>query len=383
MFGRNLNYMTKQLLGVIFILTLFSSCKKKTPQPTKTEDRFVAIPLKYAKGFGLFKNADITRIDVYNPWPNATDTLRLFFAPGKTLKKTSKTIQTPIKRLIACSTTDIPLLEALGEVSKLVGFPETDYISSKKTRALIDQNSVREIGSLMHLNTETVLDLSPDLLIGFSSQKENKSFQLLERSGIPILMNGSWLENHPLGRAEWIKIYGVLFHKEKEAEAEFNTIEKKYLELKQLSLQATNIPSVISGNMYKDVWYMPAGESYAAQLMQDANTNYLWKDSKGTGSLSLSFESVLDKGQQAEYWIGGGSFESIATLTDFEEKYNLFEATKQHNVFSKDLKKGAKKGILYYEQGALRADWILADLISIFHPELLPNHQFHFYQKLN
>lgn len=366
----------------LLLLVSISSCQKNSKREPQKKGN-LELP-KYAKGYGILKGEHFTQIDVYRPWPNAKDTLHLQFSSDHNyIKAHPKTIQTPLTRIVACSTTDIPSLEALGEISALIGFPETDYISSKTTRKQIDLGNIKEIGGLLHLNTETVLDLSPQLFIGFSSQKENKSFQLLERLGIPVFMNGSWLENHPLGRAEWIKVFGVLFHKEKEAEAYFNGIEKAYLALKKKAKKANFSPTVLSGNLYKDIWYTPAGESYAAELLRDANANYLWGDSKGEGSHALSFEVILEKGQKAEYWIGGGNFKTIKALTTFEEKYNLFDVVKSQKIYSKDLKKGAKKGILYYEQGALRPDWVLADLIYIFHPELLPGHQFHFYQKLN
>ena len=264
----------------------------------------------------------------------------------------------------------------------LVGFPKHKYISSSKTRELIDAGLVKDIGSLLSLNTEMILDINPEVIVGFSSNSDNKAFELLERSGIQTLMNGSWLESHPLGRAEWIKIYGHLFHKETQADDYFKNIETNYNNAVTLAKQATAKPTVLSGNMYKDVWYVPGGNSYAAKLIADANGDYYWKNNTDTGSLSLSFESVYDTAAKADIWIGGGKLTTVNELIQFEEKYNLFDAVKNGNVHSKDLKKGPTGGILYYEQGSLHADWLLLDLVKILHPNLVPDYSFHFYQKL-
>ncbi len=375
----------KHLLFIFCIVSL-GSCKKQTSTKEKIASLAIAKKTSYADGFAVYKKENYTKLQVIKPWPNAVDTLTYYFVPKNKvipeIIKNQKIIRTPIERVLVTSTTDIPLLEALGVEHTLVGFPEPKYISAKKTRKRINTGQIKNVGSLLSLNTELILDLHPELIIGFSSNASVKAFDLFERSGITTVMNGSWLESHPLGRAEWIKVFGYLFNKEKEATAYYNTIKKNYLEGKKLAHSITQKPTILSGNMYKDVWYVPGGNSYAAKLIHDAGGDYLWKTDTNTGSLALNFESVYDKAQHAAIWIGGGNFTNTKALANFEEKYTLFDAFTKQQIFSKDIKKGATGGILYYEQGSLRADWVLLDLIKIFHPNLVPNHQFHFYQKL-
>ncbi len=375
----------KTLILIVTFASLLWSCKQTKENKSIVNPKEVTsiIKPKYANGFQIVKFPNSTRLDIYKTGNSQKDTLRFFFSSDPIIcAQNPGYIKTPIKRLIASSTTDIPLLEALNSEDILVGFPETDYISSTKTRTRIAEGKIRDIGSLQHLNTEAVLDINPELFVAFSVNEEQKEFHFLKQAGIPVLMNGSWLEQHPLGRAEWMKLYGVLCNKETLAETIFNGIEKQYLELKSLAAKTKKRPTIFSGSLYKDVWYVAAGESYVAQLLKDANLDYLWKDSKGTGSLALSFETVLAKAEHAQYWLGGGSFDSIEKLVSFEEKYQLFDAVKQGHVYSKDLKKGVKKGALYYEEGALRADWVLSDLIHFMHPKVLPDYEPHFFQKL-
>lgn len=376
----------KLFLGLFLCLLFFVGCRNKVSTQITSNVSETEITPSYAKGFSVFKSEYYVKIDVFTPWPGATDTLSYYLVPkDKSIPKSiaqQTIIRTPITKIISCSTVDIPLLEAIGMEHTLVGFPEHKYISSPKTRERINKGFIKDIGSLLSLNTEMVLDINPEVIVGFSSNSDNKAFELLERSGIQTLMNGSWLESHPLGRAEWIKIYGHLYHKETHADEYFKNIETNYNNAVVLAKQATAKPTVLSGNMYKDVWYVPGGNSYAAKLIADANGEYYWKDNTDRGSLSLSFESVYDTTVKADIWIGGGKLTTINELIQFEDKYKLFDAVKNGNVYSKDLKKGPTGGILYYEQGSLHADWLLLDLIKIFHPNLVPNYSFHFYQKL-
>ena len=135
--------------------------------------------------------------------------------------------------------------------------------------------------------------------------------------------------------------------------------------------------------MYQDQWYVPQGESWAALFMKDAQANYLWADSKGTGSLSLPFETVLDKAQNADYWIAPGDFSSLKEMNESNPHYMEFTAFKNKKVYSYSAKKGAKGGILYFELSPTRPDWVLKDLIKILHPELLADHELFFFQKLD
>ena len=294
-----------------------------------------------------------------------------------------KTIQVPVKNIVVTSTTHIPMLELLGVEKSLVGFQDTNYISSEKTRKRIDSGFVRELGNEAAMNTEVLFELQPDVVIGFAMNSVNKTYNLIEKHGIPVIINGDWLEETPLGRAEWIKFFGVLFDKEKEADSLFRKIEQEYLAAIAIAKKVRNKPSILSGAiMRNDIWSLPAGESFVAQFLEDANVNYLWKDSKGKGSLQLSFESVLDKAQKADYWIAPGYFSSKAQLIENNPHYKNFTAFKTNNIYTASTKKGATGGVIYYELGPTRPDLILKDLIKITNPTLLPNYKLSFFEQM-
>ena len=247
---------------------------------------------------------------------------------------------------------------------------------------LIDEGKVIDLGNEENINTELLLDLKPDIVIGFSINSNNKMFATIEKMNIPVILNGAWLEETPLGRAEWIKLFGVLFNKEKEADSIFSTIEKNYLEAKKIALNAERIPTIISGGLFKDIWNLPAGESFEATFLADANTNYLWKDSKGTGSLSLNIENVFEKGKDADIWISPSYHSSLEELKTTNAIYSKFNSFKKETIYSFNNKRGEKGGIIYFEVAPARPDLVLKDLIKIAHPELLKDYEFTFFEKL-
>jgi len=372
-----------KLLFLLFLTSLVS-CQKKETKESKPENSFNSV--HYATGLSIQKYADFSIVTVSNPWPTSDKnyTYILHKQSAKIPDSLQKyvAIQVPIKSIVVTSTTHIPALELLEIENKLVGFPNTDYISSEKTRALIDLGKVREIGSNQSLNTEVLLDMQPDVIIGFGVDGEKKTYDNLQQNGLKILYNGDWTEQHPLGRAEWIQLFGVLFGLEEKANQVFKTIEKDYLEAINLVKKSTSKPTILSGAIYQDQWYLPQGKSWAAQFLDNAGGNYLWKNSEGTGSLSLSFETVLEIAQDADFWIGPGQFISFEQLEKANPNYKHFKAVQNKNVYSFSSKKGKTGGIIYYELASNRPDLVLKDLIKILHPELVPEYELYFFEKL-
>jgi iron complex transport system substrate-binding protein len=370
---------TVRLLSLFISFSILLSCnnKKQTEKnQIKTENN-----LKYAKGFEIQYFENYKKLIIKKPYQGAAESFE-YILTNSASHNDLNTIQTPVESIVVTSTTHIPMLELLNIENKLVGYPNTKYISSKRTRALIDEGKVIDLGNEENINTELLLDLKPDIVIGFSINSNNKMFATIEKMNIPVILNGAWLEETPLGRAEWIKLFGVLFNKEKEADSIFSTIEKNYLEAKKIALNAERIPTIISGGLFKDIWNLPAGESFEATFLADANTNYLWKDAKGTGSLSLNIENVFEKGHDAEIWISPSFYTSLEQLKNANDIYPKFKAFKNEQIYTFVNKKGTTGGLLYFELAPARPDLVLKDLIKIGHPELLPDYTFTFFEKL-
>ncbi len=377
--------MQKQYFIICLVLA-FIGCKDIQKSPSLVLDTEPVLEVNYAKGFEIKYLDSYKVITLKNPWPGADVVFKYALVEENAILPTSEEfdaiIKIPVSKLVVTSTTHIPSLEMLGASEALVGFPNLNYISSETTRKRIDDGKIVELGKNEDINTEVLIDLSPDLVVGFAVDGNNSALSIIEKTGIPVVYNSDWTETTPLGKAEWIKFFGAFFNKEKLADSIFNNIEEQYNLAKQSASKVEVRPTVLSGAMYKDIWYLPQGNSWAAQLINDANGDYLWNDSEGTGSISLNLESVLDKGQTADFWIGPGQFTSLNQMTETHSVYSEFDAFKESNVFSFTNKKGATGGVLYYELAPNRPDIVLKDIIKILHPELLPTHELYFFSHL-
>ncbi|KJD33263.1 ABC transporter substrate-binding protein [Tamlana sedimentorum] len=377
----------------LYFLTLLStfmlfSCKENS---TKTNAQKVKLEqtqnVTYAKGFTIENHDTYKTLTVTSPWPNSNKTFTYYLVnKNKTIPEALKNktvIKTPINKLVVTSTTNVPALEFLEVEDKLVGFPNTNFISSKKTRTRIEQGLVKDLNSEADINTELLLALQPDLVIGHSVNGNNKSLNQIERFNIPVVIDGAWTENHPLGRAEWIKFIAAFFNKDDEAQTIFEAIEANYLKVKQLAAKTMKQPTVFSGSMFKDIWNVPGGQSFMAKFLEDANTNYIWKNNTSTGSLQLNLENVLEKAKTANLWIGAGLFNNKTEMESQYNGYTFFNAYKNNNIYSYTKQISETGGLIYFELGPLRPDLVLKDIIKIAHPEVLPNYELYFFKPLN
>lgn len=374
-------------ISLFLVFLSFFGCKSDADknngfQPTEGTE----IPVDYAEGFSLTNYGSFKILTVENPWPEADVSYKYLLAEDNAEipegLQYDYRITVPVKKVIVTSTTHIPALEILGEENSLIGFPGLDYISSEKTRTLINRGQIAELGKNEAINTEVLLNLRPDVVIGFSVDGSNKALNTIQKSGIPVAFNGDWTESSPLGKAEWIKFFGAFYNKTKEATGFFNKITAAYEEAKELAENSSSQPTVISGAMYRDQWYLPAGNSWQAQFIEDANADYLYTDTSGNGSISLSFENVLEKAQNADFWVGPAQFQGYEEMANASRHYRKFGAFQKKNIYTFSSEKGETGGSIFFELAPLRPDLVLKDLISIFHPKVLPDYETTFYKPL-
>lgn len=375
---------SKILFGVLFLS--FMGCQKNEKKVLQ-QNINSKNTIEYASGLSIYTYESYSIVKVTNPWPDANKNFTYILKEKNSIipdsLKKYTTITVPLQSVVVTSTTNIPFLEMLGVEKALAGFPHTDYISSEKTRKLIDAGFVKNVGQNEKLNMEQLIELTPDLIVTFGIDNNNPMMENLQKSGLKVMIQGDWMEQSPLGKAEWIKLYGALFGKEKEAKVLFDGIVKNYNEALQLVANKKPEATVLYGSMYQEQWFVAKGNSWVAQFMKDAKANYLWADVKGTGSLGLSFEKILDKAKNAHIWIASGSFKTISELGNSNSHYSQFDAYKKKNVYTFESKLGAKDGTVYYELAPSRPDLVLKDYIKIFHPDLLPDYTLTFAQKLN
>jgi len=367
-------------LYIALLLLLVFSCKQ-TPKHTP----FSKAPLtKYAGFFSFEKHNDFSLLRI-RPTTSASDNEQVYVLSRSynnvpdSLKSISF-IKIPVKNMVVTSTTHLPALTMLQEENALSGFPGTRYISSPSIRKKIEENKIKETGFQGQLNIETILNLQPELLM-LSAGAENQNIELLKKNGIPVLYNADWLESTPLGRAEWIKVFGLLFDKSRQADSIFKDIEKKYLSVQQAVKTQANKPVVFQGGKFGDKWYVPGGKSYAVKLIQDAGGKYSWDDDKHTGSIGLNYENVLMKLPHADIWLNPGMYNTRLALQKNIPEIQKIPAFKTHKIYTYNLKKGSTGGVLYFEYSNAHPDWVLEDLYHIFYPQAQA-YSFHFYERL-
>lgn len=376
------NFDVVKLLDHYFLLSLlFVGCTSVEPEKN------TSISTEYATGFSIEKKDAYTIITINDIFPNSQKTFRYVLSSNKGKIPSNIVydgfIKTPVKRIIATSTTHISYLEELNATATLVGFPETKYISSSTVRKRIANNEITDVGKSNQLNVERVLELNPDLILSFGVESIDNSLDRFNKMGIATVFIGEWNEHHPLGRAEWIKVLGALLQKSKLSDSIFKNIKVKYNEAKSLVSNLSHKPSVIAGSIYQDIWYLPGGKSYLAKLLQDANANYLWSDNLNKGSLGLSVESVLEKGQNADYWFAPGQHTSYSVLNEEHPLYSKFKATQNNKIFTYSKSVGVSGGVLFFESGACKPDVVLKDIIHHLYPEITKAYTPYYFLPLN
>lgn len=348
----------------LFLVILVSILVRCTTVPNETPKNTNNTELSYATKFVIHES----EVQVLEPWP------------GAVTPKTYTFDQVP-DRLVVTSTTHLPFLEMLGVDDRLVGFPGTNYISSEKIRERVNSGAVVELGNEGSMNLELLLSTQPDLVIAFDMGNESTTLDKIEESGIPVLYNADFLERSTLGRAEWIKFFGAIFDKREQADSIFTVIENNYDSLKFLASKVDNRPSAFSGVMYGDTWFLPGGQNWSARFIKDAGGAYIWEQDSTSGWLEISFESVFDKANQADFWLGISTFNSKAELIGQDARYGEFKAF-QTGLYTYNKRISPTGGYDFFESGYARPDLVLADLIKILHPELLPEYETYYFQKV-
>ncbi len=373
--------------GIILVmgLTMFFSCSGNHPSGRDQSSRNLIlseISPKYATGFKIYNGEDYKILEIYVPWDSLNVVQRFYLlrdnSKNVTIPNDGVALSIPLENMVCFSATHLSFAGALGLIDKIVGVSSTDFVVSEEFQRLVDSGKIKEIGIGGHFNLEKLIQLNPRIIM--VSPQKGQSFDPLVNAGLNIVMNGDYLEPSPLGRAEWIKMMGLLFGKERKAMQIFDSISSEYETLKNLTKQVGTRPVVLSGKQYSGFWSLPGGKSYVSRFISDAGGTYLFADNSETGGLTLDFETVYEKGIKADFWrfiiYSPDEFTGDALLRE-DRRYADFSAFKNKNIFICNTLKTP-----YFQKGLLEPQIILADYIKILHPEILPQHQNVYYHLL-
>jgi iron complex transport system substrate-binding protein len=345
------------------------------------------LKVKYSKSFEIeyYDSAKIIR--VFTPDSARTLIYQYLLLPNGVNVPSGygayQIIRTPVKSVISLTSIYIGFLEKLDLLDKLIAVDNFQFINSEKVKELIKEKRITEVGETANLNIEKVISINPGLLLTYGNGNPTvDGHQKLIQNGVLVASSTSHLENAPLARAEWIKFVAAFFDKEKKANEIFDSVEYRYNKLKTLAGTAKNKPTVFTDAVFIGKWYEPGGASFAAQLLKDAGADYIWKDNNSTGSLKLNYEQVLDKAYNADFWINVHFWNKISDVVKEDPRNAKFKAYQTKNIYNNNAIMNEYGGNEYWESGVINIDIVLADLIKIFHPDLLPEHNFKYYKKL-
>lgn len=288
-------------------------------------------------------------------------------------------ISVPISSLYSGSTTHLPLVAELGVLDVLTGMSNGSYVSDTAVVDRIASGDVAEYAAGGTIDTEAVVVAAPDVVM--TGGTDDPAYAQLREAGIGVVANAEWLEASPLGRAEWIKVMAALTGTEVRAAEAYDGIRRDYLQVADKAAGAEPAP-VLLGGMSQGTWYMSSGGSYMGRLFSDAGATWPWQDVTSTGSLPLDFEAVVAEASDAPTWLVVNSWTSIGDALADDERYGDLAAVGTGQVWNANKALGPGGGNDFYERGVLRPDLVLSDLVAVLHPELLPDHEFTFYQRL-
>lgn len=368
-----MSYTKITILSAVFLF-FFTACEQNNN--SEKNDKNKKVEVKYAKNFLLEKNKKGSVLKVINPWQNAKDIIYKY-SPNENMK-------VPARRVICLSTTHIGFLDLLGETNTIVGISGINYVYNQDVRKRIAEGKIKDVGYAENLNIELVLSLHPDIVFVYGVESSITSkISEMEKLGINVVIIAEYLEEEPLGKAEWLRFFARFYKKEKLADSLFNQIANKYESLKNKVKTAKNKPGVLVNIPYQGVWYVPGGQSYFAKLIADAGGNYLWKDDNKNESYPIGFEAVYAKQENAEILLNPSSAKSIDEILQIEPKLQFFSCIDSPNVYNNNLRVNEFGGNDFWESAVVQPDLVLKDLVKIFQPQLLPNDSLFYYQKLD
>ncbi len=336
------------------------------------------VAVEYAASFTVEYGLNYKVVTVLQPWVGGDPVTYLLVqcgAPTPDGIEADAVIEVPVASAVSMSTTYLPHFVELGLLDALVGTDEFDFVYSPAVRARIDAGELSEVGGGSFVDVERVLELEPGVVFTYGiGSADYDAHPALIAAGIPTVLNADYMETSPLGRAEWVKFTGLFFNAEVGANVLFAQIAADYNALAGLAAGETERPTVLVNAMYGDTWYVAGGASYQARLIADAGGEYLWADDASTGGLPLSFEAVLERGQAASVWLNPNFWFSLTDGLAEDERYAAFDAFTSGRIFNNVARVTELGGNDYLETGVLHPEQVLADLVAIFHPNLLPDH---------
>lgn len=371
--------MLKTLYYLAAVLTICSCANSRQA----TEGGTVALQMQYARLLDVTEHEGYLYAQITNPW-DTTAVLHSYVlveaghdVPDNLPQGDVVTI--PLTKTVSTTSVITSLFDELGAYDAVAGVCDLQYHLMPKVHSDVAAGRIADVGESSSPNQERLIDLQPDAVF-VSPYEGNEGYGKLTKLGIPLIECADYMENTPLGRAEWMRFYGLLTGTAERADSLFDAVSKQYNELAKMAAEAKEKPSVLCDTKFGSTWYVPGGNSTTGNLLKDAGATYIFADEDTSGSLPLAPEAVFDRGTDAQFWIFKYNQATEKTYRELQSDYpnyaHLF-AFKAKNVFACNTGKNN-----FYEDTPFHPDVLLREYIKILHPQLLPKYQLQYFQRL-
>ena len=380
--------MSKQLtlLSILFVVVVaLASCRGGNNTSLSVEGGDT-VALKYSSLLTIVEHDGYVVADIKNPWKPGKMLHRYYLVPRTSDNKPQTSditdgtvIEIPIQRAAVFTTVHCALLTELGLDSHIVGVADSKYIKVPYIQQQIKAGRIVDCGNGLNPIVEKIMDVKPDVIM-LSPFENSGGYGKTEEIGIPLIECAEYMETSPLARAEWMRFYGLLFGAGDKADALFHNVDSSYVALKQQAAQAGKGRSIIVDKVVGSVWYMPGGRSTIGQMLQDAGGQYPWATDDQSGSLSLPFETVLERGGESDVWMLRYSSDhdwDYKELLSGHRGYSQLKAFRQHEVYGCNVEQSH-----FYEDTPFHPDRLLCDFLQILHPDIIGLPPLRYYKKL-
>jgi iron complex transport system substrate-binding protein len=373
---------------LLFLLFFYTGCRNNSPQNSDLTDISNKVT-GAAERFSIEKSGQYTILTINNPWQGAANVNQVCFLVKKGEKipegvDSTSVIFVPVRKIICTSTTHVAMISALGMENTISGMSGLKYLYDSKVRSIAEEGGIAEVGYDSNLNKELIVEMNADLVMLYGIGSESASIVgKLKELGIKVLFNADYLEEKPLQKAEWIKVFGALYCLEGKADSIFNAECDSYNAIKKLVEKTTSKPKVLLGLPFRDTWYISPGNSFISNLISDSGGEYMWQGTESDVSMPLGIEAVYLRALEAEFWLNTGSAKSKDEITSLDPRLGKLPCFIKGNLFNNNRRLSATGGNDYWESGSASPHLILKDIASILHPELFPGEDLYYYRKLN
>lgn len=379
----NILLFRKSSLWLIVLLCLtVCSCSSRSGKHTATMNKTVYQP-EYAKGFVILGSDSVksTMIRVTDPWQGSKGVVMDYFIardgeqPPVGFK--GQVIKAGAKKIVCMSSSYVAMYDALGQVDRISGVSGLNYITNEYIRANSDK--IKDVGA--DINYEVVAMMKPDVILiyGIGDEKSATTDKLRELS-IPYMYVGEYLEESPLGKAEWVVALSELTDSRDKGIEVFEQIPERYDSLKNLVAGVGYRPKVMLNTPWGDSWVMPPVKSYMPQLIEDAGGDYIYKENTTNSSKPIGLETAYMLVSQADYWLNVNSFNSSDDVLKMNADFAKTKVFKEKKIYNNNLRTTASGANDFWESSVVKPDIVLRDLIKILHPELVSDSLYYYKQ---